>query len=92
MKAKLICYDLSHLSQIKKVEVKRALFGYIEYSNNSKYKYQRRGILEDIPHYKLTKAVVIVSMRDEKKVTKILNKFRAKYLLFDIEVKKSLLA
>ena len=91
MKAKLICYDLSHLDQIKKVEVKRALFGYTEYSNNAKYTYQRKGILESIPHYKLTKAVIIVSNGDEKKVIKVIRDLKGKYQLFTIEIEKSLL-
>ena len=89
MKAKLIHYDLSKLEQIDKVLVKRLLFGYTEYSNNSKYKYKREGILKEIPHFKLTKAVIIVGIRDASKITKILRKIKAKYSLFNIEIDKS---
>ncbi len=91
MKAKLICYDLTSLEQIKKVEVKRALFGYTEYSNNAKYTYKRKGILENIPHFKLTRAVIIVSSKNEKQVIKVIKDWKVKYKSFNIEINKSML-
>ena len=91
MKAKLICYDLSKISQIKKVDVKRALFGYIEYSNNSKYTYSREGILSKIPHLRLTRAVIIVPNKEENRVIKVIKKFKGKYKSFNIEIDKSML-
>ena len=91
MKAKLICYDLSKLGQIKKVLTKRLLFGYTEYSNNAKYAYKREGVLEKIPHFKLTKAVIIVKSLDQGKVVNVLKKVKAKYKIFNIEVNKSIL-
>ena len=91
MKAKLICYDLSKISQIKKVEVKRALFGYTEYSNNSKYTYKRKGILEDLPHMRLARGVLIISNEGESRVIKVIKDRKGKYKSFNIEVNKSLL-
>ena len=91
MKAKLICYNLSKLSQIKKVEVKRALFGYTEYSNNSKYIYQREGILKNIPHFRPARAVIIVSNKDEKHIIKVIKDLKGKYNSFNIEINKSML-
>jgi len=91
MKAKLICYDLSRLNQIAKVEVKRALFGYTEYSNNSKYTYKREGILKNIPHLRPARAVIIVSNKDEKQVIGVLKDWKGKYKSFNIELNKSML-
>lgn len=91
MKAKLISYDLSKLNQIKKVIVKRQLFGYTEYSNNSKYIYKRKGVLEEIPHIKVARAVVIVQNKDKNKIINILKGVNGKYASFDIELKSSLL-
>ena len=88
MEAKLICYDLSKLSQIEKVEVKRALFGYTEYSNNSKYTYQREGILNKVPSIKPIKAVVIVKKGDEKLVVKSLRKYKAKCHIYNVDIPK----
>lgn len=91
MKAKLISYDLSKLSQIKKVIVKRQLFGYIEYSNNSKYTYKRKGVLEEIPNIKVARAVIIVRNQDAQKVEKVIKSVNGKYQIFTIEVKSSML-
>lgn len=91
MKAKLIHYNLSKLDQVKKVLVKRLLFGYTEYSNYGKYTYKRKGILEEIPYFKLTKAVVVVKPQDQNKVINVLKKVGAKYDVLDIELKKSML-
>jgi len=91
MKAKLISYDLSDLDQIRKVFVERQLFGYTEYSNNSKYTYKREGLLEKIPHIKLARAVIIVNRKDEKRVVDIIKKVKGKYKSFNIEINKSML-
>ena len=88
MNAKLICYDLSKLSQIEKVEIKRALFGYTEYSNNAKYTYKREGILNKIPSIKPIKAVIIVKNGDEKLIIKPLRKYNAKYYLYNVDISK----
>jgi hypothetical protein len=88
MEAKLICYDLSKLTQINKVEVKRALFGYTEYSNNAKYTYKREGILDQIPSIKPIKAVIIVQNKDEKLVIKSLKEYKAKYYVYSINIPK----
>lgn len=84
----MICYDLSKLSQIEKVEVKRALFGYTEYSNNAKYTYERKGILHKIPSIKPIKAVIIVKNGDERIIVKILKKYNAKYYLYSVDIPK----
>ena len=91
MKAKLISYDLSKVNQIGKVLVKRQLFGYTEYSNNSKYTYERKGILSDVPYLKLARAVVIIRNQDAPKVEKIIKSVRGKCQTFTIEVKSSVL-
>ena len=91
MKAKLISYDLSNVNQVGKVLVKRQLFGYTEYSNNAKYTYKRKGILSEVPHMKLARAVVIVRIKDALAVEKAIKSVKGKYLTLSIEVKSSML-
>lgn len=91
MKAKLICYDLSNLKQIKKVEVKRILFGYTEYSNNSKYTYKREGILKNIPHFRPARAVIIVAIKDGNRVIKAIKDLKGKCKSYDIQVGRAML-
>ena len=88
MEGKLICYDLSKLNQINKVEVKRALFGYTEYSNNAKYTYERKGILDRITAMKPINAVIVVQVGDEKDIIKCLKKYKAKCYIYSVDIPK----
>lgn len=88
MKARIVSYDLTKLLQWKKVEVNRRLFGYLEYSNNSKYKYRRKGILKSIPHIKVAKSVIIVKETDLPKLVKNL---KCKYKSYKIDINRSIL-
>jgi len=40
-------------------------------------RYRRKGLLDEIPHVKLIRGVIIVSTRDVKEVTKFLREFNA---------------
>lgn len=91
MKARLISYDLSKVNQVGKVIVKRRLFGYTEYSNNAQYTYKRKGVLSEIPHIKLARAVLIVKIKDALAVEKVIKSVKGKYQTFPIEVKSSML-
>lgn len=44
-------------------------YGQDSTSGNGKYTYHRHGFLEDIPHRKLLRGVVIIRMEDKNKVT-----------------------
>ena len=91
MKAALISYDLSKVSQIGKVIVKRQLFGYTEYSNNAQYTYKRKGVLSEIPHIKLARAVIIVKNKDKNKVINVIKSVKGICKSFNIDVSKSML-
>lgn len=88
MKARLVSYDLTNLIQWEKVAVNRRLFGYVEYSNNSKYKYIRKGILNSIPHIKVARSVIIIMETDFPKLVKNL---KCKYKSYKIDIPKLLL-
>lgn len=88
MNAKLLCYDLSKLSQVNKVEVKRTLFGFTEYSNNANYTYKRKGILEEIDSIKPIRAVIIVRIGYENPIIKIFRKYKVKYYMYNVDIPK----
>jgi len=90
MKAKLIIYRLVDLDQYHKVLVNRALFGFKDNSNNNKYHYERKGILERIPNYRLPKGAIIVKEGDHKKVISILRKHKIKPNVLDISIKQQI--
>jgi hypothetical protein len=91
MKAKLFAYDLSKLSQYQKVRVNRALFGYIDNSNKNSYHYRRKGVIEDIPHLKISKGVIIVRDQDKEKISSILKEYKVNYLILNVMIKSSML-
>jgi hypothetical protein len=91
MKAKLIVYELSELDQYHKVLVNRNLFGYLDNSNKGSYQYRRKGILDEIPHFRLLRGAIIVEDKDKNKVILALKSHKIKPKLFDIEIKQSLL-
>ena len=48
----------------------------------------RKGILEEIPNYRLPKGVIIVKEEDHVKVISILRKHKVKPEVFDISIKQ----
>ena len=91
MKASIIVYDLSELDHYHKVLLNRAIFGFTDNSNNGAYCYQRKGILEAIPHKRLMRGALIAKMPDAKKIRAILKKHKARVYSYDISVKPSML-
>ena len=91
MKAKLVVYELSDLDQYHKVLVNRTLFGYLDNSNKGSYQYRRKGILDEISHFRLLRGAIIVKDKDQKKVILALKSHKIKPQVFDISVKSSML-
>lgn len=90
MKGKLICYTLGKSSHKERSKLKRELFGYIDKSNNTQYQYQRKGILDQIPHTRPIRSVIITKKEDFMMVYNVLKKYGAKAYIFDVVLKKPL--
>ena len=54
------------------LEFTRKIYGYTEHSNHSKYKYERKGILSDIPYEKISRGCFMINKKYEERVTKAL--------------------
>jgi len=91
MKAKLITYKLSNLDQYHKVLVNRSLFGYTDNSNKGSYQYERRGVIAEIPHFKLLRGAIIVRNEDQKIISSVLKKHKVRHRVFDIIIKNTML-
>jgi hypothetical protein len=91
MEASLIVYDMSKLDHYTKVKINRNLFGYTNNSNNNQYHYKIKGILNEIPCFRLPKVAIIVKKGDQGKITNVLKKNKTKYDVFRISVNKSML-
>lgn len=91
MKARLICYTLGNIDPSIRSSFKRELNGYLDLSNNGKYKYRRTGILQKIPHKSIIRSVLLVRDGDKKKVTMLLDRYKATYHIFSVNINPNLL-
>ena len=63
----------------------RELYGYKDISNNGKYTYKRKGILETVKHKKVLGSMLILKQKDVAKFIKIFRKHNVKYYIFDVK-------
>jgi hypothetical protein len=89
MKALLISYDLKKASINQKTILHQSLYGYTDHSNNSKYKYEREGLLNKYPYIKLNRGVFIININDKSKILPILKKNGVNIQTLTIEIPKS---
>jgi hypothetical protein len=62
----------------------KKFYGQETSSHGGKYHYRRKGILDDIPHIKLIRGVVMVSNDNAEKVIEFLKEFNAEYYVRDV--------
>ena len=89
MEAKLICYTLGKTDHQTRSKFKREFFGYLDKSNNNKYKYERMGLLTKIPHIKPIRSTLIIDAKDETEIIKFLKKFNAKIKTYRVILDKN---
>ena len=77
----LIVYDLKNKKPQEKTDITRKLFGFEDKSNNGNYTYKREGLLKNIKYEKWNKAAILIDLKDEEEVSKILRKFGLKVLI-----------
>jgi len=80
MQGVLIAFKVfDRLSSKKAVKFFRELYGYRDRSNNGKYTYHRKGLLDYIPHVKLVRGVIITTHDNFSKITELMEKFKVEY-------------
>jgi hypothetical protein len=87
----IISYDLRKCTRTERSSIQREINGYVDYSFNQKYKYKRKGLIEEIPNIYLNNGVIIVISKDKSKITSILKKNKAKIKVINLYSKKPLL-
>ncbi len=60
----------------------RRLYGYIDYSNNGRYKYERKGLLSRINHVKVNKATISVNDAEALIIINLFKKLGVEYKTF----------
>lgn len=62
----------------------KKFYGQETSSHGGKYRYRRHGFLEDIPHIKLIRGVIIVPIDSAEKVIQFLEEFNAEFFMRDV--------
>lgn len=88
MKALLISYNLKKASINQKTTIQQSLYGYTDYSNGGRYKYERQGLLDKIGSVKLNRGVFIINLKDKTKILSILKKNSATIQTLIVEISK----
>ena len=62
----------------------RRFYGYLDRSCNYRYQYQRRGLLDEYPHLKLQRGVIVVMKEDAEPILSFLESYNAEIFARDI--------
>jgi len=62
----------------------KKFYGQETSSHGGKYHYRRHGFLDDIPHIKLIRGVIIVPSDSAEKVIQFLEEFNAEFFMRDV--------
>ena len=89
MKGILIAFSVpTGKNKTKSSAFVKAFYGQETSSHNGKYKYRRNGILDEIPHNKLIRGVIIVKSEEASQVIEFLDKKSAQYHIRVVEFSK----
>ena len=77
------------MSQKERNEFSRQFYGYVDKSNFGRYSYKRNGWLDQFPHLKPVKSVIIVRNEDAQKVVDYLEHFDAELFIRDVLLTQS---
>jgi hypothetical protein len=85
MRGMLIAYRLRtpHDPNVASALVKK-LYGQSTSSQGGKYRYRRKGLLDEIPSIRLIRGVIIVEKRNKKKILDLLEEFDAEVYVREV--------
>jgi len=87
MKGKLIAFIVhSNGNRTKSSMFAKKFYGQETSSNNGRYRYRRKGFLDDIPHIKLIRGVIIVFKKDVNKVIEFLKDYNTDIYIRNVEL------
>jgi len=87
MDGKLIAFIVhTNGNRTKSSMFAKKFYGQETSSNNGRYKYRRKGFLDNIPHIKLIRGVIIVSKKDANKVINFLKGYDTDIYIRNVEL------
>lgn len=86
MKAEIITYKTQGMTNSKRSIISKKIFGYKDTTKESRYIYQREGVLEPIPNIVITKKTFVVISVDATKIKKLIKGLGATVKSWKIEI------
>jgi hypothetical protein len=89
MMGKLIAFVIySKGDRTKSSKFSKKFYGQDTSSHSGKYRYRKKGFLDNVPHIKLIRGVIIVKKEDIDRVLSFLSHYDLKILIRNVELKK----
>ena len=89
MKAEIITYGTKNMTNSQRRIISKRLFGFKDRTKGSKYTYERKGILEPLPHIVITKKTFVVSVKYVTEIKEVIKKLGADVKSWKIEINES---
>lgn len=90
MMAKIVCYSVAGFTDVQKSKFKREVYGYKDISNNGKYVYRRKGLIDSIKNKKIFNGVILTNKEGSRLLVKVFRKHGVKNRVFDVVLTKKL--
>lgn len=86
MRGEVIIYQLDTKKLAKKDIVKfhRELYGYTDYSQYGRYKYCRKGLIDEVKAWNPCSSVIVSKKEDSKRIINLIRKFTKKIFVRDV--------
>lgn len=85
----LVSYKLNRLPAPERCRIYREFHGWRDKSQYSRYTYDRRGLLDDIPHVLVNRCVLIARKQDAGRIISFLKENKADVFVRDIVLTRS---
>lgn len=86
MEAKLITYSIKHLSIAEQNQLRKKLNGHNDRSHGGRYRYRRKGLLDEIKHIKPNRSTIIAPKEEANRIIQLLKKYNAQITSYTIQI------
>lgn len=84
---KLVCYSLGKVAPSVRTALHKKLYGYVDFSNSCKYKYEREGLIQKLNCKKIMDSIILTEPKNAKQLVDLLKKHKASIYMFNIKGK-----
>lgn len=88
MRAEIITYDTTKMNNSRRSIISKRLFGFKDRTKQSAYIYERKGLLETLPHVLITKKTFVVSAKYVKQIKNSIKKLGAAVKTWKIDIEE----